>query len=94
MSIAVEQKKTEHSPRLNTILMVEDTLKESENSMITVAELKRNLPKQINHTVLKTILSYLEESNKLAVSIHGLTWIHNDSKKLKEEIRKGFKYNE
>lgn len=89
MSIAVECHKIEHSPTLNTILMVEDTLKKTNESIITIAELKRKLPKQVNHNVLKIILSYLEESNKIAVSIKGITWIHNINPNLKIAIKKG-----
>ena len=85
----VEYQKMEHSPTLNTVLMVEATLKESQSSIITVAELKRKLPKQVNHNVLKTILNYLEESNKIAVSIKGITWIHNTNLNLKKAIKTG-----
>ena len=81
----------EHSPTLNTVIMVEDTLKNSENSIITIAELKRKLPKQINHNTLKTILEYLEESNKIAVSLKGITWIHNTNQNLRMTVAKGLK---
>jgi hypothetical protein len=89
MSIDVEYPKMEHSPTLNTVLMVEGTLKEADESIITVAQLKRKLPKQVNHNVLKTILTYLEESNKIAVSIKGITWIHNTNLNLKKAIQTG-----
>jgi hypothetical protein len=49
--------------------MVENTLQNMDESIISVAELKRQMPKQVNHNTLKTILEYLEESNKIAVSI-------------------------
>ncbi|MDI3544444.1 MAG: hypothetical protein PWQ28_725 [Candidatus Woesearchaeota archaeon] len=89
MSIDLEYRKMEHSPTLNTILMVEDVLKECDNSVITIAELKRKLPKQVNHNVLKTILAYLEESNKIAVSLKGITWIHNANPNLRRAIKTG-----
>jgi len=89
MSADVECHKMEHSPTLNTVLMVEDTLKESDDSVITVADLKRKLPKQVNHNVLKTILGYLEESNKIAVSLKGITWIHNINPNLRKAIKTG-----
>jgi len=79
----------EHSPTLNTILMVEETLKNTDNSIITIPELKRNLPKQVNHNTLKIILEYLEESNKIAVSLRGITWIHNTNENLRKAIAKG-----
>jgi len=65
--------------------MVENTLKEMDESVITMSELKRRLPKQINHNTLKIILEYLEESNKIAVSMKGLTWIHNSNLNLNTE---------
>lgn len=89
MSTAVEYHKMEHSPTLNTVLMVEDTLKESNESIVTVADLKRKLPKQVNHNVLKTILTYLEESNKIAVSLKGITWVHNTNPNLRRAIKTG-----
>jgi len=78
-----------HSPTLNTILMVEQVLKNMEGSIITIAELKRKLPKQVNHITLKSILEYLEESNKIIVSLKGLTWLSTPSQKLKNELSKG-----
>ena len=78
-----------HSPTLNTILMVENTLKSMDESVVTIAELKRKLPRQVNHNTLIHILEYLEESNKIAVSIKGITWIHNSNPKLKAMINKG-----
>lgn len=81
--------KLEHSPTLNTVLMVENTLKKMEESVITIAELKRKLPKQVNHNTLKIILEYLEQSNKIAVTIKGITWIHNTNQNLRRAIAAG-----
>ncbi|MCD4740452.1 hypothetical protein K8R43_04665 [archaeon] len=78
-----------HSPTLNTILMVEETIKDSDKSVITIAELKKLLPRKVNHNTLIPILEYLEESNKIAVSIKGITWIHNTNSKLLAASRKG-----
>lgn len=85
----IERKKAEHYPTLNTVFMVEDTLKNMDESVISVAELKRRLPKQINHNTLKLILEYLEESNKIAVTMKGITWIHNPSSKMRKAIKEG-----
>ena len=82
-------KKPTHWPTLNTVIMVEETLKNSENSLITVPELKRKLPRQVNHNTLILILEYLERSGKIAVGLKGITWIHTESRILKELIRKG-----
>ena len=78
-----------HAPTLNTIIMVENTLKNMEDSVVTIAELKRQLEKQVNHNTLKVILEYLEESNKIAVSLKGITWIHNTNANLKKAISRG-----
>jgi hypothetical protein len=89
MTLSVEYPKWEHSPTLNTVIMVEGTLKNMDESVISIANLKKILPKQINHTILKIILEYLEESNKIAVSMKGITWIHNSNVNLKKAISTG-----
>jgi len=78
-----------HSPTLNTVIMVENVLKEMKESAITIAGLKKRLPKQVNHNTLMAILQYLEESNKIAVSLRGITWIHNPDTRLRKAIAKG-----
>ncbi len=79
----------EHSPTLNTVLMVENVLKGMKESVIAIPELKRRLPKQVNHNTLKVILEYLESSNKIAVTLKGLTWIHNTNPRLRKAISEG-----
>jgi hypothetical protein len=69
--------------------MVEETIKKSENSVITVAELKRKLPRQVNHNTLILILEYLEKSGKITTGLKGITWVHTDTKLLRELIKKG-----
>lgn len=81
--------KQKPAPTLNTVLMVENVLKNMEESVITIAELKRRLPKQVNHKTLRIILEYLEESNKIAVTMKGITWIHNPDPKLRKAISQG-----
>lgn len=78
-----------HAPTLNTVIMVEKALQNAKDSVVTVAELKRLLPKQVNHNTLMTILSYLEESNKIVVSLKGITWIHNPNPNLRKAIAAG-----
>jgi len=78
-----------HSPTLNTVIMVEETLKNMDESVISVAELKRKLPKQVNHNTLKIILEYLELSNKIIVTMKGITWIHNPNPNLQKAIAHG-----
>ncbi len=78
-----------HWPTLNTVIMVEKALKKMEGSVISIAELKRKLPRQVNHTTLMLILDYLEGSNKILVGLRGITWIHNPSEKLRKAIAAG-----
>lgn len=85
----MSEQKLKHAPTLNTVLMVEKTLKEMDKSVMTVAELKRKLPKQVNHNTLMTILEYLEESNKILVGLKGITWIHNTNPNLRKAIAQG-----
>ncbi len=81
--------KPAHWPTLNTVIMVEDTLKNMNESVISVAELKRRLPRQVNHITLMVILEYLERSGKIIAGLKGITWVYTDGKILKELIKKG-----
>ena len=81
MSKTIPKTKPVHWPTLNTVIMVEKTLKNSNDSIVSVAELKRNLPRQVNHNTLLLILHYLEQSNKIITSLKGITWIHNPNPK-------------
>jgi len=78
-----------HWPTLNTVMMVEDTLRNMNESVISVAELKRKLPRQVNHITLMVILEYLERSNKIAATLKGITWIENNNLNLKKAILHG-----
>jgi len=88
MSLTI-QKKQIHWPTLNTIIMVEQTFKKMKESVISIAELKRRLPRQVNHNTLMLILEYLERSNKIAVTLKGITWIKNANPNLRKAIIEG-----
>ena len=79
----------QQAPNLNTVIMVENILKNMDESVIRVAELKRKLPRQVNHNTLKVILEYLEISNKIVVTMRGITWIHNPNPNLQKAIADG-----
>ena len=85
----LKQKKADHWPNLNTVIMVENTIKNSSDSVISFPELKKELPRQVNHNTLKLILEYLEHSNKIAMTISGITWIHNTNPNLRKAIYEG-----
>ena len=88
-NLLIKKPKSTPSPTLNTILMVEDVIKDAEESVISVSFIKKNLSKQVNHYTLIKILEYLEESNKIAVSIKGITWINNNNRNLRKELDEG-----
>jgi len=88
MSQMIKQKPV-HWPTLNTVIMVEETLKNMDESIISIAELKRKLPRQVNHITLMVILEYLERSNKIAVTLKGITWIYNENPNVKRAIIHG-----
>ena len=77
-----------HSPTLNTVLMVEETLKNS-GELLTVAELKRRLPKQVMHQTLLQILDYLQWSGKIVIGTKGILWVFTERKELNELIKRG-----
>ena len=91
MQKAIHVKKKEkiiHSPTLNTVLMVEDTLKES-GELLTIAELKRKLPKQVMHQTLIQILDYLQLGGKILIGTKGILWIYTERKELNNLIKTG-----
>jgi len=64
-----------HSPNLATIEMIEQII-EKNHDFRTVTELYDVLPRGVQHATFKRILSYLEDSNKIAYDKNGaLFWI-------------------
>ena len=83
-----ERERLSHSPRLNTILMVEETLKDK-GELMTVAELKKELPKQVMHRTLLQILDYLQLSGKILIGTKGILWVFAERKELNGLIKRG-----
>ena len=54
-----------HEPQLDTILMVEKAILDSENYP-TRTELWKSLPRKVQYQTFKRILDYLEASGKIA----------------------------
>lgn len=77
-----------HSPNLNTVIMVEETLKEI-GELVSLAELKRKLPRKVMHQTLIQILDYLQISGKIAIGTKGILWIFTERKELNKLIQKG-----
>ncbi len=80
--------KLEHSPTLDTVLMVEQTIKDAKE-VLTIAELKRRLPKQVNHYTLKYILEYLQKSGKIEFTPYGIVWIFMPKEDIALIMKKG-----
>ena len=74
-------------PNLNTVLMVEDFLKKHRDMPISMAELKKRLPKQIMHQTLKVILEYLWRSGKIIYGPKGIQWIYSEPEHLKKMLK-------
>ena len=80
--------KAKHSPTLNTVMMVEDVVRDAKQ-VISVAELKRRLPKKVNHYTLKLILSYMQLSGKIEFTPEGVVWIFLPKEDLNLILKKG-----
>lgn len=77
MSTAVEKRPGIHSPRLDSIKMVEEFIKENSGELKKTA-LCKALPKQMMYQTFTQIIDYLQESNKIAVDNEGhICWIYN-----------------
>jgi len=77
-----------HSPTLNTVFMVEKVLKDA-GEVMTIAELKRKLPRKVMHQTLTQILDYLQLSGKILIGTKGVLWIFTERKELEEMIKRG-----
>jgi hypothetical protein len=71
-TVALE--KVGHSPTLNTVLMVEESLEEA-GEPLTLAQLKKRLPRKVMHSTLVQVLDYLQKSGKILITTKGIVWI-------------------
>ena len=78
--------KTSRYPNLNTVLMVEDFLKEHRDIPMKISEIKEKLPKQVMHQTLKIILEYLFRSGKIIYGPRGIQWIYSEPEHLKKML--------
>lgn len=85
-----KDKKTKslHSPNLSTVIMVEHVLKES-GELITLANLKKKLPKKVMHQTLIQIIDYLQLSGKIVIGTKGILWVFTPREELNKLISKG-----
>jgi len=75
-----------HYPKLDSILMVEKAIQESEDYP-TRMELWKSLPRQMQYQTFKLILDYLEKSNKIIFEDEKIIWIFANNKKLNSLIQ-------
>jgi hypothetical protein len=69
--------KAVHSPRLDTVLMVESFIREHSGEYKKRA-LWENLPKKMMYQTFSTIIRYLQDSGKIATDTDKkICWIHN-----------------
>jgi hypothetical protein len=74
----------QRSPTLNTVLMVEKFLQQK-GEVLTFAELRRSLPKQVMHQTLLGILDYLEYSGKIVLDENKVLWTYKPQSKFKQK---------
>jgi hypothetical protein len=63
-------------PRLDTVLMVEETIKNSDEEY-TLTQLWKVLPKKVMYQTFKVIIQYLLDSNKIMIHNKLIIWIYN-----------------
>ncbi|HLC32842.1 MAG TPA: hypothetical protein VJJ82_03380 [Candidatus Nanoarchaeia archaeon] len=85
---AVRSEKIEHSPTLNTVLMVEETFKKV-GEVMSIAQLKRSLPRKVMHSTLLSILDYLQRSGKIVIGTKGILWVFTERAELNKLIDNG-----
>lgn len=75
-----------HSPTLKTVVMIENVLKNA-GELMTIANIKRALPRKVMHNTLLQILDYLQLSGKVVIGTKGILWIFTEQAEL-EKLKK------
>jgi hypothetical protein len=78
----IRARKVLHEPRMDTILMVEKAILESEDYPART-ELWKNLPRKIQYQTFKRILEYLEASGKIAFNSKKIIYTGVNNPKLR-----------
>ena len=77
-----------HTPTLNTVIMIEQTLKNAKQIM-SVADLKRKLPRKVMHRTLLQVLDYLQLSGKIVIGTKGVLWVFAERKEIDALVKRG-----
>lgn len=70
----IDMSKGAHQPRLDTIRMIEDFIREH-NGEYTRTELWKKLPKKTMYQTYKVAIDYLMESKKITLNGRKVIWI-------------------
>ena len=76
-----------HYPRLDTVIMVEETIKKLDYYP-TKTQLWKALPKKMMYQTFCMIIDYLAESNKIIINKGQIVWIWNPEL-VKRVMKKG-----
>lgn len=68
-----------HYPRLDTVLMVEQAIREAPDYP-TKKQLWLSLPKQVQYQTFKLIIDYLEDSGKIILNDGKIVWVWDPDK--------------
>jgi len=82
-----------HMPRLDTVIMVEDTLKRLDYYP-TKNQLWRALPRMVMWQTFNVILEYLEKSNKILFNRGHIVWIFADNPRARKLLAESVPYAE
>lgn len=70
----MRKKRVLHYPRLDTVLMIEETIKKSKEYP-SKRQLWLSLPRKVMYQTFALVLDYLEESGKIAIKDRKVIWI-------------------
>lgn len=78
-----------HLPNMSTMLMVEKSIKES-NEPLRKMQLYKSIPKSMMYQTFERVLEYLEAHNQIAFDKEGrIVWIAADNPRLKALLKSG-----
>jgi hypothetical protein len=78
-----------HLPNMSTMLMVERTIKESDEPLKRM-QLYKAIPKSMMYQTFERVLDYLENHNQIAYDNEGrIVWVAVDNPKLKALLKSG-----
>ena len=76
-------------PNLNTVLMIEDFLQEHEDMPMSIAKIKKGLPKKVMHQTLLLTLEYLWRSGKIIYGPRGVQWTYAPPEEIEALLKDG-----